>query len=198
MVRTTPFLLPLLMVAGAGAGWAQDRSLGILGKSAPAWELAEWYNLPSEVESLDLSDFEGKVLYVFCFQAWCPGCHSHGFPALKAVQEHFEDDDDVYFIAIQTVFEGFSSNTASRGRGALEDFELDIPLAQDEGDRGPSSFMRKYRTGGTPWTIIIDPQGKVRLNGFQVRAEEAITLIDRLRPQAKEPEPRPGKSEEIL
>ena len=176
-------LFAVAVLAIAGSSQAQNRALGILGQKAPAWNLSEWYNLPPEVDGLEVEDFEGKVLYVFCFQSWCPGCHSHGFPALQAAQQHFRDDDDVFFVAIQTVFEGFSSNTANRGRSVLQDFDLQIPLAQDEGDRGPSTFMRNYRTGGTPWTVIIDPDGKVRFNGFQIGGQQAIQLIDQLRPK---------------
>ncbi len=174
----------LLLFAATGSG--QDRSLGILGQRAPAWELSEWYNLPREPDRLEVSDFEGKVVYLFCFQSWCPGCHSHGFPTLQEVERHFADDDDVFFVAVQTVFEGFGTNTANRGRDALAKFDLEIPLAQDTGDRGPSSLMRKYRTGGTPWTVIIDPGGVVRFNGFNIQPEQAIALIDRLRPPPRD------------
>ncbi|MEM7352125.1 MAG: TlpA disulfide reductase family protein [Acidobacteriota bacterium] len=172
----------LLLLAATSQG--QNRSLGILGQQAPAWELAEWYNLQPGVDGLDISDFEGKVIYLYFFQSWCPGCHSHGFPTLKKAERHFAGDDDVVFVAVQTVFEGFATNTARRGRDTLADFGLEIPLGQDTGDHGPSSLMRKYRTGGTPWTVLIDRGGVVRFNDFHIQPEQAIALIDRLRPSS--------------
>ena len=42
-------------------------------------------------------------------------------------------------------------------------------------------MMRNYRTGGTPWTIIIDKQGVVRFNGFRIEAEDAIHVLAALR-----------------
>lgn len=27
-------------------------------------------------------------------------------------------------------------------------------------------IMKAYRTGGTPWTVIIDKQGRIRFNDF--------------------------------
>ncbi|RLE25610.1 MAG: hypothetical protein DRJ65_07355 [Acidobacteria bacterium] len=41
---------------------------------------------------MDISDFRGKVVYLFFFQHRCPACHKHGFPTLKAVSERFSDE----------------------------------------------------------------------------------------------------------
>ena len=35
-------------------------------------------------------------------------------------------------------------------------------------------------------SVIIDPEGLVRFNGFSIQPEQAIALIDRLRPRAPE------------
>ena len=43
-----------------------------------------------------------------------------------------------------------------------------------------SVVMRRYRSGGTPWTVIIDRDGVVRYNDFSVQPTRAISLIDRL------------------
>jgi len=176
------FALLSLVAISASAGPRR----GVVGQKAPSWDDLQWLNLPQEFKSLDVEDFAGKAIYVFCFQSWCPGCHSHGFPALQAVEEHYRDRDDVVFIAIQTVFEGFGTNTASRGLSSIEEYDLVIPLAHDEGEGGPGPFMRRYRTGGTPWTILIDPEGVVRWNGFQISPKQAIDLIDGWRPEQPE------------
>lgn len=55
---------------------------GIEGERAPAWGVASWFNLPDDKTRLDIQDFEDQVVYLYCFQSWCPGCHSRGFPAL--------------------------------------------------------------------------------------------------------------------
>jgi hypothetical protein len=40
--------------------------------------------------------------------------------------------------------------------------------------------MATYRTGGTPWTIIIDRNGVVRFDDFHISPDRAETLIKRL------------------
>lgn len=169
----------ILMAPGFSA--SQNRKPGILGREAPAWSINEWYNLPEGSERLDVSDLDGKVIYLFGFQAWCPGCHSHGFPAMQQVEKHFEKNDDVAFVAVQTVFEGFHSNTPEKALSTVERFDLDIPVGHDAGvDNSGSMLMRRYRSGGTPWTVIIDRKGVVRYNDFSIKPDQAIVLIDRL------------------
>lgn len=43
---------------------------GIEGKQASSWEVKEWKNLPEGKATLDLPDLAGKVVYLYCFQAW--------------------------------------------------------------------------------------------------------------------------------
>jgi thiol-disulfide isomerase/thioredoxin len=160
---------------------SQKYRWGIIGQRAPEWGVTEWYNLPDGRESLGLADFRGKVVYLFGFQSWCPGCHAHGFPTLKEVSEHFVASDDVAFVAVQTVFEGFGANTSEKALATVQSFDLDIPVGHDTGsDNRHSTLMARYRSGGTPWTIIIDRDGIVQFNGFQIESKEAIRLIDRL------------------
>ncbi len=171
----------LLMTGFVEDSAAQSRPrLGVAGQRAPDWPEVEWLNLPSETPRLDLSDLRGQVVYLFFFQSWCPGCHAHGFPTLQALEERYRDHDEVFFVAVQTVFEGFATNTKERAIQDLEDYGLAIPLAHDAGEDGPSAFMRAYRTGGTPWTVIIDRDGVVRWNGFQIDEEQGTKIIESL------------------
>ena len=159
---------------------SQQRSYGILGHKAPAWQVDEWYNLGDDVERIDVSDFRGRIVYLFGFQSWCPGCHSHGFPTLQAVEKHYRDNDDVVFVAIQTVFEGYHVNTSDKAQSTVAQFNLDIPVGHDSGAGAGSAVMRRYRAGGTPWAVIIDRDGFVQFNGFSIRPERAVALINRL------------------
>ena len=49
---------------------AQGQTPGILGTTAPRWGVTDWFNLPDGSKSLDIGDFKGKVLYLYCFQSW--------------------------------------------------------------------------------------------------------------------------------
>lgn len=172
-----PFVLLLTLALLPVSTEAQR--LGIRDRSAPSWEGVEWLNLPDDVESLDVADLHGKVVYLFFFQSWCPGCHSHGFPTMAAVHDHYREETDVVFVAVQTVFEGFGTNTSFRAVDSLEEHGLSaIPVAHDAGaEEAGSVLMRRYRSGGTPWTVLIDRTGVVRFNGFQLEPEQGIRAI---------------------
>ncbi len=192
-MRPIALVLTLLVTACVSA---QPR--GIIGRPAPVWGVTKWMNLPAGAHALDIGDFKGRVLYLYGFQSWCPGCHSHGFPTLQGLIDHYRGVDDVAFVAVQTVFEGYASNTFDHARDVAAQYALDIPVGQsgEEGERSP--LMNRYRTGGTPWTIIIDRHGIVRFNDFRITQDRAVSLIDRLvaenRPVHRLPESRIGKA----
>jgi len=163
-------------------GQAQARTRGIVDQPAPTWQgIASWHQLPDGKSSLDVSELQGKVVYLYFFQSWCPGCHSRGFPTLAATRAAFAGRDDVAFVVVQTVFEGFGSNTAHKGLEAMKKFGLDIPMGHDPGPEGAGSrLMRRYRSGGTPWTVLIDKKGVVRFNGFHITPAAARSKVQAL------------------
>jgi thiol-disulfide isomerase/thioredoxin len=168
--------------AAAGDVPVEARRRGIVGQEAPTWSgIESWHQLPKGKTALDVSEFRGKVVYLYFFQSWCPGCHSRGFPTLAATRSAFAARDDVVFLAVQTVFEGFWTNTAEKGLETLKKFALDIPMGHDPGPGGSGSrLMKRYRSGGTPWTVIIDKSGVVRFDGFRLTPTQARSLVGRL------------------
>ncbi len=164
----------LLVIASAATA---ENERGILGKPAPEWSVDHWLNLSPGKNKIDIQDFHGKVVYLFCFQSWCPGCHSSGFPTLQKVMSRFKDNDEVAFVAIQTVFEGFASNTFDHAKQVARKYKLTIPVGQSGEPGKRSHVMARYRSGGTPWVVIIDRDGVVRYNGFHVGVDQADRLV---------------------
>lgn len=81
------------------------------------------------------------------------------------------------------MFEGYRINTADKLRKNQLKYNLQIPMAHAAGNEQTHdlpAIMRDYRSGGTPWTVIIDPAGKVVFNNFHIDAEPAVALIDML------------------
>lgn len=157
------------------------RRYGIGGEPAPEWGVTQWFNLPSGETALVLEDVTAEVIYLYCFQSWCPGCHSHGFPTLLDVRDSFADDEDVAFVAIQTVFEGFEVNTLEGARKVAGRYGLEIPFGHDPGPDGQLSLvMQRYRTGGTPWIVLIDRNRHVRFNSFQADSDDLRDMIRQL------------------
>lgn len=160
---------------------AQSNSrYGIEGQLAPEIVLDYWIDKDGNPGSFSVTKSRGQWVFIKCFQDWCPGCHSSGFPSLKAFADEFASNPKVAIVAIQTVFEGFSSNTVEDVRKLQLQYELPVTMGHDPGnpedDYRPQT-MRKYRTGGTPWIILIAPDGKVIYNDFSVNTPKLIDYI---------------------
>ncbi len=171
---------------------AQTR--GILNQPAPSWQVDRWHNVAKTEQAPDIIDYHGRVVFLYGFQSWCPGCHSQGFPTLTKLIDDYDQADDVAFVAIQTTFEGFETNNAAAARQTARRYKLDIPVAHSGSNGKRSQVMTDYRTGGTPWTVIIDKKGIVRYNDFHVTVERAHEIIDELRVVDV---PRPPKLETL-
>lgn len=154
-------------------GALRDKAKGL---RVPVWINGQGKVMDAPVRLADLGD---GYKIVFCFQDWCPGCHSRGFPTLKRLYEALKDRE-FGFAVIQTVFEGADKNTFDRLRPNQERYGLDMPFGHDiplDGDRYPS-FMEDYRTAGTPWFTVIDPQDNVVFADFSLDADRLIAALD--------------------
>jgi thiol-disulfide isomerase/thioredoxin len=160
---------------------ANEKTYGIEGQSAPNWNVPIWIDVNGEkTNEVKLSDYKGKFKVVYCFQSWCPGCHSVGLPSLKKMVDALKDNNKVAFVAIQTVFEGKNANTFEKLKETQKKYELKIPFGQDNGNNatnGISAIMYNYHTGGTPWFIFIDENDNVIFNDFHVNTEGAINFL---------------------
>ncbi|UCD91300.1 MAG: hypothetical protein JSW04_07760 [Desulfobacterales bacterium] len=84
---------------------------------------------------------------------------------------------------MQTVFEGYRFNTQDKLRQNQLKYAVKIPMAHAVGNPDTSEIpeiMRNYRSGGTPWTVIIDPSGRVVYNSFHIKVDQAVALIELL------------------
>lgn len=151
---------------------------GIQGQFAPELQVDYWIDSNGNPTTFKLADHENKWIFLKCFQSWCPGCHSHGFPALKQMSDALADNPDIVFAGIQTVFEGHYTNTVDKVRKIQLQYDLRMPMGHDPGLESASPrTMVDYRTGGTPWMILIDPERKVIFNDFGIDVEKAISFL---------------------
>lgn len=158
-----------------------DGRTGVVGQRAPDWDVETWRRLPQGTSRLEVDDLAGRVIYLFCFQSWCPGCHSVGFPAFRAAVERAAGDRRIAFVAVQTVFEGLEQNTLEAALDTVDKFALDVPLGHTVGSAGAApTLMSAYRTGGTPWSVIIGPDRLVRLDGFHPEPKRLTEIIEQL------------------
>jgi len=176
MLKSGLVMLSTAALPAATPLLAMSNRYGIVGKHAPELKVDYWIDAKGNETQFRLADHEGKWVFLKCFQSWCPGCHSHGLPALKQISEALASNPQVVFAGIQTVFEGESINTIDKVREIQLQYDLKIPMGHDPGDER-SFTMIDYRTGGTPWMILISPTRKVVYNGFNINPNKAIEFL---------------------
>jgi thiol-disulfide isomerase/thioredoxin len=178
-------LLKYGLLAASGAmiqkptlGQAAAPGYGIAGRTAPELSIDYWIDRNGEESSFTLAGEERKWVFLKCFQSWCPGCHSHGFPALKQISDALADNPHVAFAGIQTVFEGHYTNTVDKVREIQLRYDLRMPMGHDPGpeDKHPQTMI-DYRTGGTPWMILINPERQVVFNDFSIDVDKVIAFL---------------------
>jgi thiol-disulfide isomerase/thioredoxin len=115
-----------------------------------------------------LADYTGKVKVFFFFQSFCPGCLSRGFPVTRRLEAKYEESQAVQFVYLQTTFELASVNTWEEAKEEAESWNVLAPVAQDEIDPRTENpiTMGAYGSRGTPWTIVIDKDDRVRFSGI--------------------------------
>lgn len=159
---------------------------GITGKNAPELNVPQWINGKGKPQKpFSIHDNHGKWIYLKCFQEWCPACHSVGFPNLQKLVNAFPDDQHVAKEVIQTTFEGFSSNTFSALRKNQLRYDLDLPFGHDPGNielprnnhQHYPNTMVSYGTGGTPWVVLINPEGVVVFSNFHINIDKLIPYL---------------------
>jgi|GEM_PF-7037642 len=149
--------LPVLAASGSVLA-APER--GIVGSLAP------------ELDFKVLENRENLIVLKF-WQSWCPGCHRHGLPALKKISDTLADNPRVAFAAVQTAFEGLSTNSPEKVEEIQAQYELALPVGHaDPKHRSQSDLPISLRF--VPGTDVISvgcaapvcvretPRGQVR------------------------------------
>jgi len=150
---------------------------------APEFSVNQWIDSNgNKTNPIKLSDFKGKFKVLYCFQNWCPGCHSKGLPDLKKMVDALDGNKNIVFLAIQTVFEGHDSNTYDKIVETQKRYALNIQFGHDAGDddTSKSNIMTSYKTGGTPWFILIDKHDNVVYSDFHLNPVTAIEFLKTL------------------
>lgn len=109
----------------------------------------------------------GRVVVLHAFQMLCPGCVSTGLPQANRVQTLFAEKD-VIVVGLHTVFEHHAVMGAEALEVFLHEYDLSFPVGIDQASaQSPIPLtMRAYGLQGTPSLIVLDRQGRIRLNNF--------------------------------
>lgn len=79
------------------------------------------------------------------------------------------------FAVIHTAFDDDPRNSQDKVRETQLKFDLKIPFGHDPkvGESYPT-FMQDYRTRGTPFFIVIDPNNNIAFGDFSLDADKLI------------------------
>ncbi|MEW6434373.1 MAG: redoxin domain-containing protein [Myxococcota bacterium] len=132
---------------------------------APEWKVTRWFNTDAPPS---LASLRGRVVVLHAFQMLCPGCVARGIPQAQRVAELFADAP-VAVIGLHTVFEHHDVMGPAALEAFLHEYRIRFPVGVDvpgePGDPIPRT-MRAYAMRGTPTTVLIDAQGRVRQHVF--------------------------------
>jgi thiol-disulfide isomerase/thioredoxin len=134
---------------------------------APEWSTSVWLNSSAP---LTLSSLRGKVVLLHAFQMLCPGCVARGIPQAQRVAELFAGAPLVV-VGLHTVFEHHEAMKVESLRAFLHEYRVRFPVGVDAADadgRPIPQTMRAYQMKGTPTTVLIDAQGRLRRQVFGV------------------------------
>ena len=139
---------------------------------APELRVERWFNAE---EPIALAGLRGRIVMLHAFQMLCPGCVAHAIPQAKRLHE-LSRGTDLVVLGIHTVFEHHAAMTPVALAAFLHEYRVPFPVAVDEPDPdGPiPRTMAAYGMRGTPSTIIIDRDGRLRRHAFGI--EDDLTL----------------------
>jgi len=145
---------------------------------APEFRVPFWIDADGQPrDALTLAELGNSFKVIFCFKAMCPGCHSVGFPTMKTIYDGLKDKG-VGMAVIHTAFDDDPRNSQDKVAEMQTKYDLPIPFGHDPkvGDKYPT-FMQDYRTRGTPFFIILDPENKIIFSDFRPDAAKVVEVL---------------------
>jgi hypothetical protein len=161
---------------------------------APAWHVTDWLNTDL---TLSLEALRGRVILVHAFQMLCPGCVERGLPQAKRVAALFRDAP-LTVIGLHSVFEHHAAMQRTSLEAFLHEYRIEFPVAIDAPDPAGGRIpltMQAYGMQGTPTTLLIDAEGRLRRHVFGVHDDlllgaELQTLLLEARSSVEASAPR--------
>jgi peroxiredoxin len=142
-------------------------------RTAPTWRTTTWLNT---AEPLTLERLKGKVVLLHAFQMLCPGCVARGIPQAQRVAEIFAGAP-LAVVGLHTVFEHHEAMKVESLRAFLHEYRVRFPVGvdapSDSGEPIPQT-MKAYAMQGTPTTVLIDAQGRIRRQLFGVHDDLSL------------------------
>ena len=130
----------------------------------PEWDVAQWFNTQ---QPISLADLRGQVVLIPAFQMLCPGCVMHAIPQARKAHE-LCGEQGVAMIGLHTVFEHHDAMHPHAWRRSSTNTVYVFRSASMRLQRMANQLRAPWRWGlqGTPTTLVVDRQGRLRLRHF--------------------------------
>ena len=139
MLRSLFFIFLCISCASS---WALSK-----GDKAPAFSL---FNLSGD-KTIQLSDYQGKVIYLDFWASWCPPCRI-SLPLLEKMRTELAHQN----------FEIIAINVDENPQDA-KDFLKTFPVSYPIGGDKQGKLPELYQVQGMPTAFIIDKKGVIRV-----------------------------------
>ncbi len=138
----------------------------------PELAVSQWFNTKTP---LTLAGLRGRPVLVHAFQMLCPGCVAHGTPQAERAHRLF-GDTDLQVIGLHTVFEHHAAMTPVSLEAFIHEYRLTMPIGVDQaGAHSPMPVsMARFQMRGTPTSILIGRDGRIRHHGFGQEDDMAL------------------------
>lgn len=183
-VRLVPLLLAGLLLSACGGGVESKGDQGYVSGNGVITVLDEEDRyVPEEVsgeslegEPLSLSSYDGKVVVINVWGAWCPPCRAEADDLAVAAKEL--QPEGVAFLGINTR-DTSRDNALSFQRSR----EVPYPSIYDPSGRTLLAFRGSLRPNSIPSTLVLDEQGRVAATvlGELTSARTLVSLVEEVR-----------------
>ncbi|MBW8050974.1 MAG: AhpC/TSA family protein [Cytophagales bacterium] len=102
-------------------------------------------------DTISLSDFKGKFVYIDVWATWCGPCKAE-LPHLEKLQEHFKENENIVFVSVSV------DNTKEPWEKMVKEKEMKgVQLFA----LGWSAITKDYMINSIPRFLLIDNDGKI-------------------------------------
>lgn len=141
--------------------------------ATPAWSTeardAPAFSVAGDMGKLNLSDFQGKVVYLDFWASWCGPCRA-SFEWLNEAHEKYADKGLVV-IAVNV----------DKEKELAERFLKDNPAKFHIGYDPEGGVAQTYRLKGMPSSYMINRKGQLQATHVGYRAKDKIALEEKIR-----------------
>lgn len=143
-------------------------------------------------KEVSLSSLKGKVVVLDFWASWCVPCHEN-FPAVQKVVNHYQGDQNVVFLFIDTREKSTDYVQLAKADMAKNHYNFHVLFDEYGADGKQNKYYSTLGMAGIPTRFIIDANGIIQNKevGYDDRYTDeqkvaaAIKLIDEVKASAK-------------